>query len=590
MAGGIIPDEIIDRVRESFDIVDFISGYVPLKRAGQNFKGLCPFHQEKSPSFSVNPARQIYHCFGCGVGGDIFNFIVRHEGVTFPEAVRELAEKAGIHIPEERRGRAEAQDGEEKEILLRVNAEASAYYRRLLLDDPRAETAREYLKKRKVDRRLWDEFSLGYSLPAWDGLLKHLTGMGFTPRQVERAGLVIAKREGEGHYDRFRGRLLFPILNVSGKVVAFGGRVLEADEQPKYLNSPETPVYIKGDNLYALYLAKENIRRQGYALLVEGYMDAIMCHQHGIGNAVATLGTALTPAQLRLLGRFAKKVAFLYDADQAGLSAMTRSLNLFMESGIRANIVILPQGDDPDTFLCREGAPGLSDLLRKSVRLVDYSLGEILKEGMTGSEDDRLAAVEKALTLVARVPGAIERAELVKKIAGEAKVDEALLKEELHRQVRSTEPITIRKDRIKGPSSPSSKAEEVLVHLMLGDGEVRRRVLEELKPVDFTDPVLSLIVDMISSAPEKVSVSALIRDENGEEVNRRLTHLAAGDFCIDDAEQTLADSLRRIRYDSLKRDMAMIRVDMQKAEAEGDYETWNRLARMQKEVQKRLKS
>lgn len=589
MAGGIIPDEIIDRVRESFDIVDFISGYLPLKRAGQNFKGLCPFHQEKSPSFSVNPAKQIYHCFGCGVGGDIFNFIVRHDGVTFPEAVRELAEKAGIHIPEERRGRAVEQDGEEKELLLRVNAEAAVYYRRLLQDDPRAETAREYLKKRKVDRRLWDEFSLGYSLPAWDGLLRHLTGMGFTPRQVERAGLAIAKREGEGHYDRFRGRLLFPILNVSGKVVAFGGRVLEADEQPKYLNSPETPVYTKGDNLYALYLAKENIRRQGYALLVEGYMDAIMCHQHGIGNAVATLGTALTPAQLRLLGRFAKKVAFLYDADQAGLSAMTRSLNLFMESGIRANIVILPQGDDPDTFLCREGAPGLSDLLRKSVRLVDYSLGEILKEGMTGSEDDRLAAVEKALNLVARVPGAIERAELIKKIAGETKVEEALLKEELHRQVRSTEPTAVRKERIKAPSSPSSKAEEMLVHLMMGDDSIRRRVLSEVKAADFSDPVLSRIVELISSSPEKGAVSSLIRDENGEDINRRLTQLAAGDFGIEDVEQTMADSLRRIRVDSLKRELAQIRMDMQKAETEGDYERWNSLARIQKEVQKTLK-
>ncbi|MDH4099885.1 MAG: DNA primase [Nitrospirota bacterium] len=587
MTSGFIPDEIIDRVRESFDIVDFISGYLPLKRAGQNFKGLCPFHDEKSPSFSVNPARQIYHCFGCGVGGDIFNFIVRHEGVTFPEAVRELAAKAGIEIPDERRSRQSAQEGEEREQLFRVNAEAAEYFQRLLREDPRAETARVYLKKRQVDQSVVERFMLGYSLPSWDGLLKHLGSKGFTPRQVERAGLAIVKKDG--HYDRFRGRLIFPIRNVGGKVIAFGGRVLEGDEQPKYLNSPETPVYIKGDNLYALNLAKEPVRKQGYALLVEGYMDAIMCHQHGIENAVATLGTALTPAQLKLLGRFGKKVAFIYDADQAGLSAMTRSLGLFIDSGIRANIVVLPQGDDPDTFLRREGAQGLTGLLKKSVRLIDYRLGEILKEGMTGSEDDRLAAVEKALQLVAKVPGGIERAELLKRIASETGVEEALLKEELHRKVRSGEPVEIRRERIKTAPAPSPRAEEMLVHLMLGDGNVRRRVLSEVGGADFSDPVLSRIVTLMADESGVESVATLIRPENGEDVNRRLTQLAAGDFGIEDTEQTVADSLRRIRNDAMKRELAKIADDMRRAETDGDLETWNSLARLQKEVQRGMK-
>lgn len=589
---GLIPDEIVERVRDSFDIVDFISGYVPLKKAGQNYRGLCPFHQEKSPSFNVNPARQIFHCFGCGAGGNIFRFLERVEGISFPEAVRELAAKAGISIPEERRGSRNPEAEEEKEALVRINAEALVFYHQLLMHDPRAEAARAYLTKRKVDRALWDEFSLGYALPAWDALLRHLTEKGFTPRQVERAGLAIAKKDGAGHYDRFRGRVLFPIKGVGGRVVAFGGRIIDAEatpEQPKYLNSPETPVYTKGDNLYALGVAKEHIRRQGYALLVEGYMDALMCHQFGVKNAVATLGTALTPSQLRLLGRFAKKVAFLYDADPAGLNAMTRSLDLFIEAGIRANIVILPQGDDPDSFLLREGAPGLAPLLKNSVRLAEYSLGEILKRGKAGSDDDRLASIEEALRLLAKIPSAIERAELVGKVAAETGVDEALLKEELHRKTRSGTSIAKPKERIKPAASASSKAEDTLVHLMLVDRDACRRALAEISPADFRDPVLARIVALLAESDGCGDVTELVREENGDEVNRRLTSLAVQDFGIEAKEQTLSDSVSQLRRNSIDRELKGLQEEIQKAEAAGDHESVLEFIRMQDRLRKERK-
>ena len=318
-------EDIISRVRDSVDIVDLVSGYVSLKKTGKNHTGLCPFHAEKTPSFSVNSDKQIFHCFGCGAGGDVFKFIELQEGLNFPEAVRKLAGQAGIPLPADSvfRGPDKRTEGERK-ALLQIVAEAAEYYRKEL-DGPAGNTARAYLKKRGVSEQVVKDFALGYARAEWDGLLRYLKQKGYAPGQMERAGLIVKRSEGEGHYDRFRGRLMFPIRDISGNVIAFGGRVMD-DSLPKYLNSSETPLYSKSNTLYCLDMAKEQGRRQGYFIIVEGYLDAIACHQYGVRNAVATLGTALTEGHLRLMRRIAEKlvlifgpVAGFFSLGQAGL-------------------------------------------------------------------------------------------------------------------------------------------------------------------------------------------------------------------------------------------------------------------------------
>ena len=284
-------EDVIRRVRDSINVYDLISGYVALKKTGKNWLGLCPFHAEKTPSFNVNTEKQIFHCFGCGVGGDVFKFVELQEGLNFPEAIKTLAARAGITLPQDTRDhRQDKRTEDEKKTLLTIVAEAAEYFKKELAG-PAGSAAREYLKKRGVSDAIIKEFALGYVRPEWDGLLKHLKQRNYTPAQMERAGLVVKRSEGEGYYDRFRGRIIFPIRDMTGQVIAFGGRVMD-DSLPKYLNSSETALYSKSTCLYGLDMAKDHGRKQGYFIIVEGYLDAIACHQYGIRNAVATLGTA----------------------------------------------------------------------------------------------------------------------------------------------------------------------------------------------------------------------------------------------------------------------------------------------------------
>ncbi|MDH4162273.1 MAG: DNA primase, partial [Nitrospirota bacterium] len=330
-------DDVIGRVRDSVDIQDLISGYVTLKRTGKNWTGLCPFHNEKTPSFSVNPDKQIFHCFGCGVGGDAFKFLELQEGLNFPEAVKKLADRAGITLPENRPRAENKQHDEERKKLLAVMAEAGAYFRREL-EGPAGSAARAYLAKRGVSDAIVAEFGIGWSRPEWDGLLRHLKQKGHSAQVLEKAGLVVKRSEGEGHYDRFRGRIIFPIRDISGNVIAFGGRVMD-DSLPKYLNSPETPLYSKSNVLFCLDQAKEHGRKLKYFIIVEGYLDAIACHQYGAKNAVATLGTALTDGHLRLLKRFAPNLVLIFDPDPAGIKAALRGFDLLAGSGMKVNVV-----------------------------------------------------------------------------------------------------------------------------------------------------------------------------------------------------------------------------------------------------------
>ncbi len=369
-----IPEEKIEEIRSASDIVDVVSDYVRLKKRGSNFVGLCPFHNEKTPSFNVNPRMQIYKCFGCSAGGDVFQFVKQVEKVEFPEAVRLLAARANIDLPESEQQAAEASETESIYHALRF---AARLYHDQLQSTQAAARAREYLKERGVSESSIRRFGLGYAPDAWEGLRSVASENQISDEVLIKSGLVIERSEGQGTYDRFRGRIIFPILSHVGKVLGFGGRILEqAEDQPKYINSPETRVYHKSRVLYGLYQARQEIRRAEEVYLVEGYTDVVSLHQVGVANVVASSGTALTQEQIGLLHRYCKRIVLLFDADSAGATAAVRGIDLILSSGLAVYVVSLPEGEDPDSFARSAGGDAFREYCRDNRQdFVEFKYG-----------------------------------------------------------------------------------------------------------------------------------------------------------------------------------------------------------------------
>jgi len=427
--GGLIPDDVIERIRSATDIVDLVGEYVQLKRAGANHQGLCPFHQEKTPSFSVNPAKQIYHCFGCGVGGDAVGFLMRYDNLTYPEALRKLADRAGIEIPETRRDNRPKPD---YGPLYDANEKAAGFFRDCLADKKLGKKARKYLKSRGIDEALAKEFGLGYAPDGWENLAARLGEEGVDEKTLLACGLVAERQKSEGVYDRFRDRLMFTIRDTKGRAVGFGGRIM-GEGEPKYLNSPETPVFRKGELLYLLDRAADSIRKNGHAIVVEGYTDAIACHRAGVTNAVATLGTALTEGHLRVLGRYARKVKLVFDADEAGQKAAERSLDVFLGTKLKAKVALLPEGDDPDSMVAGGRTGELAERLRESVGLMEYVVGRLAKRAV--SVEGKVEAAARMTDILARIENAVERTHYIKEAAESLGTEEAALTEELDKKI-----------------------------------------------------------------------------------------------------------------------------------------------------------
>ncbi len=578
MAEGFIQEEVIDRIRNSTDIVEVLSDYIPLKKSGQNYKGLCPFHSEKTPSFMVSPSKQLYHCFGCGAGGDVFNFLVRYESLSFPEAIRILAKRAGIKIEVKSK---DPRLKTERESLIRINREAEEYFQRILKGSS-GKAARGYLLKRGIKEKTIEDFRLGFSLPAWEGLLTALGEKGYSPEILHKAGLIIPRENGKGYYDRFRGRIIFPICNIEGDVIGFGGRVLD-DSLPKYLNSPETPLYSKGENLYAFNNAKEYIRKEGFLILVEGYMDAIALHQSGIPNAVATLGTALTKGHLRAINRFTKKVMIVFDADPAGQKAASIGLDIFLEGGMDVRVVSLPQGDDPDSFIRREGKDNFLNFLQKAPALIDFNLRQILGQdsGVTEDLNERIRRVGEALVVISKIPNSIERGFYIKKIAEETDIDEASLLEELKKlkgpkkvqssrtSASSVEPFTIHS------SQSRPKAEEILIHLMLKNKGIAGEIVDSLSPDDFVYPPFRIIVKAIEDSLKRfgeVLPERFISHEKDQEVLGLLSELSLKDMEYDDIRKAMEDCLLHINLREKEKRLSEIQSRIREAERKGQEE------------------
>ena len=599
-----IGEDKIQEIRERIDIVELVSSYLPLKRSGANHQGLCPFHSEKTPSFNVNAPRQIFHCFGCGVGGDVFSFLMRMEGLSFPEAVRRLAERAGVEVEEEQLTPAEEQQRQERERLLRISEVAAAFYHQLLLEDPQGAAGRRYLRQRGYEGETVREFQLGYAPDSWQALADHLAGKGFETKWARDVlGLVREGQKGRGDYDLFRRRLLFPIQDSRGRVVAFGGRVLD-DSLPKYINSPESPIYHKGRVLYGLYQAKEAMRHSDTGIVVEGYFDQLALYRAGYKNAVATCGTALTAEHARLLKRYCKKLLLFFDQDKAGRQATFRAMEVLLAEGLAAAVVELPVNEDPDSFLAGHAAEELQSCFDQARPVLEVYMQHCLAQH-GDSIEGKARAAEEMLGKLRLLPSELERDLYLKELARRTGLDEELLKKKAGSR-RPAPPISAEPAAPRPAAPPPRqplkltaangkefKAQELLLHLMKADAQWRRQVAEEGAATLFGDD------DRRAIAEGLIACS----DEEGRLDEERLFYslsesqkaVLSGIIVKDD--QVLAEDAPRIYEDCkqtaergrLKNRKLELQELIRQAEQAGDSEALATLQRESLEVSKKIR-
>ena len=457
---GLFPQQLIDDLRLQANILQIVQEYVPLKRAGTSYKGLCPFHSEKTPSFQVHPEKGFFHCFGCGAGGDVLKFLELHEKVGFQDAVRMLAQKVGVALPEPREGGGDdaRRDSALRETLLKVHEIAAAYFREQLAT-PAGARARAELTRRDVTPQTIEQLGLGFAPPSREGLKARLLKEGFAQGLLLQSGLIVQRESGEV-VDRFRNRLMVPICRDTGSVIAFGGRQMDADQGgPKYLNSPETPIYSKGRTLYGLNLTKSQIRSAGFAVLVEGYFDFAQVFQSQAAAAVASCGTALTPQQAQLLHRFTSKVVLSFDPDAAGQSAAARSCEMLVAEGFEVNVVVLDKGEDPDTFVRRKGGDQYRARLRSSQPYLEYLLDQASGGVDFGHDDSRRQFLGKMLGVAARIPDAAARDQFADRIAHKARITEEVVRAEIRKAaVNRRTAVTTREVPMVGQLKHAEKA------------------------------------------------------------------------------------------------------------------------------------
>jgi DNA primase len=499
------PEYKIEEIRAAADIVDIVSGFLRLKKAGRNFTGLCPFHQEKTPSFNVNPERGIYKCFGCGKGGNAFTFLMEVEKISFQEAVVELAERYHIALPRESEHAKETQ--QDLDALYEVNRLAGRFFHDTLHTDRGAE-AREYFRKRRWDEATQQRFGLGYAPDSWDAFITHARALGHAEELLEQAGLVVRRDTGRA-YDRFRNRVMFPIFSVTKKVIGFGARTMVPGEEPKYLNSPETPVYNKSRVLYGLSHAVSDIRARDAVILVEGYADVISLHQAGVRNVIATSGTALTPDQVRILMRYSKNLFFLYDADSAGFAAMMRGLDILLEQDCDPRIVTLPAGEDPDSFVQRFGNEELLARVAAGVSFVDYVVERYQSGGKLQSPEEKTAAIRHIVGLIAKMEDKIRRDLYVHHVAERFKVYENILYEELDallKKKRFDRRVVSERNLLTGAPAeeeplevlaPPKKERLLLSDFFFAPSDIQAKVLRAIRVQDFHDKRYQFILHLL---------------------------------------------------------------------------------------------
>ena len=591
----MISQEKIVEIRHRASIVEVISDFVTLKKTGRNHMGLCPFHAEKTPSFTVSEEKGIYHCFGCQSGGSVFNFLMNYDHLTFPEAVERVAKRYGIAV--EHDGRHVSQQSGEREKLYRVNERVALNYQKLLWDHPEGRRALDYLKARGVDEAAAQKFMLGYAPQSGSGLLKIFSQENISSNDACRLGLI-GQRDGQKFYEKFFARVIFPIISPAGKVVAFGGRVLD-QALPKYLNSSETPLFHKGSTLYGLHQAKDGIRKADRVVVVEGYLDVIALAQHKLSYAVATLGTALTADHVRVLSRYTKKIIALFDGDDAGRKAASRSFEIFVEAGLLGRAAFLPKGDDPDTFVRSRGKAALEAVLDQAVPLADYYFSWLEQRYGTSLEGKSQIAGEVSRVL-AKVTNAFE-ADLLARRA----VDVLGVREELLRRSKpaAADRAPFHRSQTTGPSAAAAQsrediAERSLVSLMLRLPAVLENVAHKAEARQWFGPKWGAVVDGIMAQWQErgaVDVSGLMEGLPAE-LAGDVAALSLEREDLTDAECTrMAEDclihLRRKHVEVMKRDL---RLAIRTAEEQNDENAkrertleWQDLVRKERQLERR---
>lgn len=505
-----IPEATIIEIQRSADIVAVISDSVMLEKRGKDFVGLCPFHTEKTPSFTVSPDKQAFYCFGCGEGGDVFSFVMKDSGLSFPEAVKSLAARTGIEVPDEDLSPEARQRLQRREALLSINREAVAFYQEQLRG-PSGKAAREYLRRREMPPETVERFRIGFAPDAWDRLTEFFARRNVSADRVEAAGLIVPRKSGTGYYDRFRNRIIFPIDDARGQIVGLGGRVMD-ESQPKYLNSPETELYHKGRTLYGLSVTRSACRRAGSVFLVEGYFDLLSLHAHGIENVVATLGTALTPAHLRLLKGYGREAILVFDSDTAGVRAAVRSIDRFEAAGMDARIMVLPEGDDPDTHVRAHGPDAFLRAAEAAKGTHGFLMDTAVRRHGT-SVEGRLRVLKDLESPLAAIDDRAKQALYVRELADRLGLDEAVIFERVRKPGRPEKP-TVRRPEPPDGRRLGGRLEEKIIAMMIQYPEIIPEVTRRGILAGFQNERLRAIGEVAAQSPGQPLSRLLDGDED----------------------------------------------------------------------------
>lgn len=583
----MIPQKVIEEIRERTDIVQLVGSFLDLKRAGRNFKALCPFHGEKTPSFMVNPEKQIYHCFGCGKGGNVFQFLMEYEGVGFIEAVERLAKSAGIDID---RYRAEAGDRREKlEPYYRAMEHAARYYQKMLAEGQGADAARAYLSRREMDRETVEEFSLGFAPAGWDGLYRSAMDAGISRDILLELNLVMRIRGGSGYRDYFRNRVIFPIESLSNRFVGLAGRVLDSSE-PKYLNTMESPIYYKGKMLYGLNHAKDAMRKSGSSIIVEGYMDYLMLWRNGFRNIAAVCGTSFTQDQGRLLARYANHVYIINDGDRAGIRASVRAADELMVVGLDSSVVVLPEGEDPDSFVRKRGAEELRSFMRSAPNYFTY----LKKEALSGNRTmyRKSQVIKHLLETVSSVTDHVRQELYLQEMSGLFEVSVPTLRSGLRSGKRDERPPA------KLPEAESRRREiqKTIFRFGLEDERFARMILDnldigDLEGTEFMDYYKAL--DSALKANVDVRGSAFTGGFEDPVLSALASEIALQELPPGPPEELLTDTLLWLKKEALKEELDMMKKRLRALEGDtgDDADREKReISRTYQELSRRLKS
>jgi len=569
LVSGFFSEEKISEIRDRSSILEVISDYVNLKKAGKNYKGLCPFHSEKTPSFMVNEEKQIFHCFGCGEGGDVFTFLMKVGHFSFPQVVEELAKRSGVKLPSKEISLAQKKEMARKELLFQINQIASEYFHDLLTRSREGEEGRRYLSQRGISKETIEEHRLGYSLDRWDGLVQHLREERLPLDMAGELGLILPKKK-EGWYDAFRKRLLFPIFDLHHRVLGFGGRVIK-EGQPKYINSPESSIYHKGEVLYGLHVAKRYVSEKDCVIIAEGYFDLLTLHQYGIKHSVATLGTALTTQHIRTLKRYTKNLIAVFDADQAGIQATLRSLPLFLEEEVMGKTIALPRGEDPDEFLRKGKLEEFEKRAAEAIPLLDFFLERLMETHDVKSIEGKVKIAEEGIALFGKIPDRIRRDFYIKALAERLDLQESFLYEMVRSSAKGRHKVEEDlKKRVVEKSFP--KSEEMVIRLMVHHPELIPAISEEGILKEFQSPVLERIAEEMENLYQRKGRLDLAETLEclGEDLKRRLCGFVFQESSLEkgQGERILKDCVRKIRGERLRRDKVELLRRIKEAERE----------------------